>query len=40
YFIHDCEKMSYKQRFKPLDVLRLDGWVDFDTQTDSDPKQA
>lgn len=40
YFIHNCEKMSYKQRFKPLDVLRLDGWVDFDTQTDSDPKQA
>ena len=40
YFIHDCEKMSYKQRFKPLDVLHLEGWVDFDTHTASSTHTA
>lgn len=40
YFIHDCHKMSYKQRFKPLDVLRLEGWVEFDTAMAEKPSKA
>jgi arginine-tRNA-protein transferase len=33
YLIEDCSKMSYKKRFKPLQILDEEGW-----QTYSDKK--
>ncbi|MDA8524558.1 arginyltransferase [Alphaproteobacteria bacterium] len=33
YLIEDCSKMSYKKRFKPLQILDVEGW-----QTYSDKK--
>lgn len=29
YLIENCGKMSYKKRFKPLQVLGVDGWVTY-----------
>lgn len=30
YLIENCSKMSYKQRFTPLQVLNADGWQDYE----------
>jgi len=30
YWIDGCRKMSYKARFKPLEVLAKEGWLPFD----------
>ena len=30
YWVKDSHKMSYKTRFKPLEVLGADGWICLD----------
>lgn len=30
YWIKDCRKMTYKERFKPIEALTKEGWQDFD----------
>jgi len=30
YWIANCQKMSYKTRFKPLEAFKGDGWADLD----------
>jgi arginine-tRNA-protein transferase len=31
YWIRDCDKMSYKRRYKPLEAFINDQWVNLDT---------
>ena len=28
YWIEDCQKMSYKARFEPREILTYDGWIE------------
>lgn len=29
YLIENCSKMNYKKRFRPLQILHVDGWVNY-----------
>lgn len=39
YWISDCSKMSYKTRFRPLEMLDRSGWQTFDPAGDHAPPQ-
>ncbi|MCP5365115.1 MAG: arginyltransferase [Hyphomicrobiales bacterium] len=34
FWIADCQKMSYKSQFKPMEIFSPEGWVLYDTSAD------
>jgi len=40
YWIEACQKMAYKARFIPLEILGAGGWVQFDGQTPPVPGRS